>query len=198
MIQSFRVLKPGQAPSAKEWNDLVAFMAQTMGTATGTAFGSVGVSRGHGGLQILDGRINKHWARITGRGTGNAYEHHAVAPNSDGTWTDLPKDSENPWGTPTNVPAREVNGRVDLDGAIPFYAEVWPDESTFLTPGFRFVYQGISDETSGSGSGSGNLDEISFRFVQDVTCDDNGLTVTKKYAHIGFNGSDLVLTISDT
>ena len=131
-------LKPGQQPSAAEWNRLVDLVSR-QGLATGTAFGDIGVAQGAGGIQILDGRDRGHWARIGARGTGAAYAHTHAAPDGDGTFTDLPQTSEYEWGTTTSAPAREVNGNEGV--AEGTYAWVWPDP-VGVSPGYLFEFSG--------------------------------------------------------
>lgn len=124
-------LRTGQAPTAEQWNALVA-LVEAMGTeATGTAFAEIGIASSRGGKQVLDGRLKKHWAKILSRGVGNLYAHRAAAPNGDGTFTDLPLTSEYPHGTADadDVPAREANGRTSFDDELPFYTEIWEDET---------------------------------------------------------------------
>lgn len=128
-------LKPGQQPSAAEWNRLVDLVSR-QGLATGTAFGDIGVAQGAGGIQILDGRDRGHWARIGARGTGAAYAHTHAAPDGDGTFTDLPQTSEYEWGTTTSAPAREINGDTSVPSGT--YAWIWPDP-TAATPGYLFA-----------------------------------------------------------
>lgn len=52
-------LRPGQTPTADEWNTLVELLSRTLSTA-GSPFGEIGVARSTGGLQIMDGRAKKH------------------------------------------------------------------------------------------------------------------------------------------
>lgn len=117
-------LRPGQMPSASDWNALCDALAAS-GIARGDAFGDVGTSVGRGGVQLQDSRLNGHWAKIGARGTGASYAHTAALSNGDGTFTDLPTDSEYEWGTTTGLPAREVNGDTGVTAGT--YVWVWPD-----------------------------------------------------------------------
>lgn len=139
MLPYLPMLRPGQAPTAAEWNTLVAYLSQAMGTTSGVTGGGIGLARRLGGTQVLDGRPEGHWARVTAHGTGGFYAHNAVAPKSDGTWEDLPQDAENPYGTATEVPAVEVTGNADVpvDGTAIVWA--WPNDAV---PGWNFEYAG--------------------------------------------------------
>ncbi len=128
----------------------MAAAVEAGGRVTGTAFGDVGVSRSAAGVQVLDGRDKGHWAKVTARGTGNHYAHIHAVPKGDGTFIDLPTGTDGSiWGTTTSLDAREVNGRVDFDAALPLYAWLEPDP-TEGTPGFVFAGPGssIPDQTT--------------------------------------------------
>jgi hypothetical protein len=140
-------LRAGQMPTAGQWNELVRHV-ESMSSINSTAFSEIGVqSGGSTGAQVVDGKLNRHWAKITSRGTGNLYAHTSVAPNSSGGFTDLPQNPDNPYGTATatGAPAREVNGLTNFDAQLPIYAELWMDEEG---KGWKF------DAAGASGGGS--------------------------------------------
>lgn len=119
----FPRIRPGATPTAADFNALAdALAAMQFG---GQAGGDLGVARSLGGMQLLDGREKSHWAKIGARGTGANYAHTSVAPDGDGTWTDLANVPEYPWGTATDQPAREVNGSEDVESGA--YVRLWPD-----------------------------------------------------------------------
>lgn len=137
-VSRFTRLRPGQMPSAEDWNTLVDALEQ-LDRVNGTAGSGVGIARGAGGITVLDGRTGGHWAKITSRGTGNHYAHHEVIPDGAGGWIDPGVGADGfAWGTTTSADAREANGRVDFDGDLPLYVWLTPDE-TEGTPGFVFV-----------------------------------------------------------
>lgn len=138
-LPSLPLLRPGQTPSAEDWNRLVAHLSRTVGTVTGLTGGDIGMGRAGGGIQVFDGRAKGHWARLTGEGDPGFYAHRAVVELADGTFEDLPEDADNPHGGADDTPAIEVNGVTgiptgDDTGTVVW---VWPDETT---PGWRFQY----------------------------------------------------------
>lgn len=120
----FPRLRPGATPTAADFNALAEAFAAAVNFG-GQAMGDLGVARSLGGMQLLDGREKPHWAKIGERGTGAAYGHTSVAPDGDGTFTDLANVPEYPWGTATDQPAREVNGSEDVEAGT--YVRLYPD-----------------------------------------------------------------------
>lgn len=144
MLPYLPMLRPGQVPTAAEWNTLVAYLSQTLGGTSGVTGGGIGLARRLGGTQVLDGRPEGHWARITSHGSAGYYAHNAVAPKDDGTWEDLPEDAEHPYGTTTSTPAVEVgaNPLVPVDGTAIVW--LWPNDTV---PGWSFKYVAVAYRT---------------------------------------------------
>lgn len=119
-------LRPGQTPTAEEWNSLAEMVERQNAPPMSGQFGDLLVSQGRGGAQILDGRDKGHWAKIGTRGIGATYAHTTAASNGDGTFTDLPATNEYEYGTTTAAPVREINGNTTI--AAGTYVWVWPDD----------------------------------------------------------------------
>jgi len=144
-----RKVAPNAPVSGAMWNALIDMLGTPAGTVTGTTFGELGMGRtAQGGVTVFDQRQKSHWAKLTARGTGNRYAHNKVANNADGTFTDLPQDADNPYGTTSELWAAEVNGNVSFDSELPVYTRVWPNP-TFADkatdPAWLFEYAAGSD-----------------------------------------------------
>lgn len=141
------MLRPGQAPTAREWNALVAHLAdvfRTLSTAPGAA--GTGISVTAGGLrsfQVRDLRQNWHWGKI-GAGSGANYAHTQALAKSTG-FEDLPASSEFIWGTATHIPARERNGNAAVPAGA--YVRLYPNGGDG-DPGFVFEYVPGADGVS--------------------------------------------------
>jgi hypothetical protein len=127
-----RKLYPGQQLTAAEQNALVA-KVRRMDQMQGA--GDTTVVRDNGGSVVRDNRPDVILARITGAPTGAAYPYIEVAPNGDGTYTDV----DAPFGrtgTATDNPAYERAGRTDVPtGAI---VELTP--KMVLSGGWSFAW----------------------------------------------------------
>lgn len=122
-----------------------------------TSTGAIIANDGAGGVAILDARSAGHWALLISRGDGvnasgyssagsggypgapsHAYGHVGLVPNEDGTWSE---SGELPTGTPSAIPAYEVNGRDDVpteaDG-VGQGAIVWLEPIGDIGFGFRY------------------------------------------------------------
>lgn len=146
-------LRPGQVPTAEEWNALVAFVSGAA-NAYATAPGAVGdgisiTGAGVRGFQVQDGRAREHWAKI-GAGSGAAYAHGQAIPDGAGGFEDLPASEYRIYGTASHFPARERSGRTDVPTGA--YVRLFPDPVEGA--GFLFDYWGQPGD-SGTGSCSG-------------------------------------------
>lgn len=145
------MLRPGVSPTASDWNALLSHLNDAfrqLQTAPGAYGSDTGVIAGSGGgFQTFNGRDPEHWARI-GEGADGSYEHTQMVPDGAGGFTEMPATSEFIWGTTTEVPAREQNGREDVPaGAV---VRLYRD---YDGTGFIFTY--LDDQaTAAASSGS--------------------------------------------
>lgn len=139
MFPLFRKLGPGETPTSGEWNALVEYLSSPRGHVSGVVGGEISLGFARDQVQVFDHRENTRWIKVTSRAAGNNYAWNSVYANGDGTFTSLPSDADNAWGTTSDFPAHESNGRVDFDSALPIYVRAWPDP-TEATPGMLFEF----------------------------------------------------------
>lgn len=151
-IPSLTKLRPGQTPTAAQWNAMVDALSALM-RPSGT--GEVEVVPSVMGTAVLDRSRKEIWTRIGSDRVGCRYSHQQVNVWRDGDKTDQTQEYGGAVGTSELLPAVEVNERTDVpSGAI---VRAWPSGDGEY---FEFDAAGVRLGTLSGPSGPGGYNTV--------------------------------------